>query len=463
MKRRVFLRDASQVSLGFLGLSYFATGCKSDPAMGEPVALAEGYGPLLSDPEGIMNLPEGFSYRIISRLGETMTDGLLVPGAADGMATFEGRDGKVIIIRNHELSPTSSSGPFGASNELLGNVTQDQLYDYGHGTMPCQGGTTTMVYNPGTGLVETQYLSLAGTIRNCAGGPTPWGSWITCEEDTTSGRSEIEKEHGYNFEVPASATPQLFTPNPLKDMGRFNHEAVCVDPRSGIVYQTEDRQDSLIYRFLPNQPGRLEMGGKLQVLGLKDMASFDTRNWKNLDSDKMEPKKSYQARWIDIDDVSSPEDDLRLRGFELGGARFARGEGMWFGENEIYFACTSGGHKGFGQIFKYIPSEEEGGEGERDNPGTLELFIEPNDTDLIQSADNLTIGKNGHLVICEDLKTPRIVGVSPAGEIYHIAKNVGFQSEFAGACFSPNGEELFVNIQGPGLTLAIEGPWGKLA
>ena len=78
----------------------------------------------------------------------------------------------------------------------------------------------------------------------------------------------------------------------------------------------------------------------------------------------------------------------------------------------------------------------------------------------MESCDNLTIAKHGDLVICEDKATPRIVGVTPKGGVYHIAKNVGYQSEFAGATFSPDGKTLFVNIQGPGLTLADHRPVG---
>ena len=218
--------------------------------------LDPGYGPLLPDSEGILNLPEGFSYRIISRKGDPMTDGFFVPGRGDGMAAFAGPDGKIIVIRNHEISPgDKEQGPFGENLELLSKLSEADLYDYGRGNLPCLGGTSTFVYNPASGEIETEYLSLIGTIRNCAGGPTPWNSWITCEENTSIANSKLEKNHGYNFEVPASATPLLTKPQPIKEMGRFNHEAVCVDPSTHIVYQTEDRGDGLIYRYLPNTKG----------------------------------------------------------------------------------------------------------------------------------------------------------------------------------------------------------------
>ncbi len=466
MNRRKFLHRSGRYSLGFLGLQSFVTACQSDNARLDPDIdlgmLQEGYGPLKDDPEGLINLPDGFGYKIISRKGDLMTDGFLVPGSADGMATFKSPNDKVILIRNHELSPGDvAGGPFGANKELLSRISPEYVYDFGKGTNPCMGGTTTLVYNPASGEVEQEFLSLAGTIRNCAGGHTPWNSWITCEENTSPPNDELEKWHGYNFEVPATLTPKLAHPTPIKAMGRFNHEAVCVDPRTGIVYQTEDRGDGLIYRYLPNSKGNLHTGGILQVLAIKGQPGFETRNWADLPDQKMTIGQKYKVEWLDIDGIEAPDDDLRYRGFAKGAARFARGEGIWFGENEFYFACTNGGHLEHGQIFRYTPSPYEGQTEENNEPGSLEIFIEPNNSALVESCDNLTIASHGDLVICEDKLTPHIVGVTPEGGIYHIAKNVGYKSEFAGATFSPDGKILFVNIQGPGLTLAIDGPWKK--
>lgn len=465
MQRRRFIKQSSLVSMGFLGLRSYADSIDitdSHTSVNEELFDC-GYGRLKKDPNKILNLPKGFSYKIISQRGEKMSDGLLVPGLGDGMGSFQGaHPDHTIIVRNHEISPPDVvNGGFGVEMDLLPKVSKELFYDYGHGKRPCLGGTSTMIYNQKTQKVEKQWLSLAGTVRNCAGGTTPWGSWITCEESVLKASDMLEKDHGYNFEVPATDDIALHNPLPIKAMGRFNHEAVCVDPRTSIVYQTEDRPDGLIYRYIPDVPGQLLEGGRLQILALHERAPFDTRNWTTTGEKRMKKGKKYDVQWLDIDDVESPFDDLRVRGKKAGAAVFARGEGIWFGNNEMYFACTNGGREAIGQIFRYTPSEFEAQENEDSAPGTLELFLEPNRSRVVENCDNLTIGANGDLVICEDRHTPRIIGVTPKGKTYQIAKNVGYKSEFAGATFSPDGSTLFVNIQKPGLTIAINGPWSS--
>ncbi len=458
--RRDFLALAGSASLGFLGFYQYLNSPVEAGTL--PINSPAGYGPLLPDPKGILNLPKGFSYEIISRKGDRMSDGLLVPGAADGMATFRGPWGKTIIIRNHEMSPDpKNGGAFGENNELFSQVDAALLYDAGRGQQPHLGGTTTLVYNHASGKVETQYLSLAGTARNCAGGPTPWNSWITCEETTVVPTAEnfCEQEHGYNFEVAASTKVKLNKAMPIKGMGRMNHEAVAVDPRTGIVYLTEDAGDSLIYRYIPNKPGKLLQGGKLQALKIMGHPSQDTRNWETLQTPAFPKNKLFDVEWVDMENVESPKNDLRYQGFEKGAARFARGEGMWYGKNEVYFACTNGGPISAGQVFRYIPGQYEGQSGEKSAPGKLELFVESEDRDILKNCDNLTVSPWGDVVMCEDHPHPFIVGVTAKGELYKLGENVGYESEFAGGVFSPDGSIYFVNIQGPGLTLAIRGPW----
>ncbi|CAA9489487.1 MAG: FIG00873248: hypothetical protein, partial [uncultured Segetibacter sp.] len=380
--RRDFIKNTSIVSLGFLGLNQFiSTGCK--------VSARVGHGALVRRSNEILSLPKGFSAKVISRRGDLMNDGLVSPGMHDGMGVFKGSNGKIVLIRNHENSPgTDEMGPFGAGNKMIDKVSKNKIYDFAKGERTCVGGTTTMVYDEQTQKIELEYLSLTGTIRNCAGGITPWNSWITCEETEVKKGGEkgnLEKDHGYNFEVPASERVALVDPIPIKAMGRFVHEAVAVHPKEGIVYQTEDIDDAAFYRYLPNAYGDLHKGGKLQCLVINEWKSADTRNWATLKSDKLPIKKTFDVSWMDLDNVEAPDNDLRLRGYQKGAARFARGEGIWYGKDELFFACTSGGKSGMGQIFRYVPSKFEGQPNEKDSPAKLELFLEPNNTDTFQN------------------------------------------------------------------------------
>ncbi len=454
--RRHFIKTGMAYTLGFAGLSTFLGGLSACSPAGR---RSPGFGPLIADRDGIFDLPDRFSYKVISRRGDAMSDGFFVPGLPDGMATFPTADGKTLIVRNHEVNTGANPtmGPFGEGNVLFDRIDKSLMYDAGVNGAPCYGGTTTIVYDTASGTVEKQFLSLAGTIRNCAGGPTPWNSWITCEETVERAGERASLDHGYNFDVPAEASGILHRAVPLVDMGRFNHEAVAVDPKTGIVFQTEDEGDGLIYRFLPNTPGELAAGGRLQALVIRGQPSLDTRNW---EQQTVPAGAEFEVEWIDMHDVQSPDGDLRLRGFASGAARFARGEGMWYGNDNVYFACTNGGSNKTGQIWRYTPSPFEGRSEETNQPGRLQLFLEPNDSNLLENADNLTVSPWGDLIICEDTSNhASLVGVTTAGEIYEFARNVGSKSELAGATFSPDGSTLFVNIQGDGLTLAITGPW----
>lgn len=452
--RRDFLRTAALYSAGFLGLRALASG----PVLAaDAPSAAVGFGPLMDDPVGLMRLPRNFRYTVLSVTGEEMADGLLVPGKHDGMAAFPGPDGRTLLVRNHELNSTQNEfSPFASDRSRLRRIPRRKIYDYGHGFAPNLGGTTTLVFDTRTQKLETHFLSLAGTIRNCAGGPTPWGTWITCEEVDDLAEPTAEQPHGYNFEVPPSATPLLVDPVPLRAMGRFRHEAVAVDPPSGVIYQTEDKDDGLLYRFIPREKGRLSAGGRLQALVIADWKSADTRNWEGR---KFPVGTAQSVTWLDLEEVENPAGDLRKRGAAAGAATFARGEGAWHGNDSVYFAMTSGGTEKLGQIFRYRASPYEGTARESERPPTIELFSEPNNSALLRNCDNLVVAPWGDLVICEDTSgICRVIGVTPRGEYYVIAAGVR-NGELAGACFSPDGTTLFVNVQSPGYTVAITGPW----
>ena len=436
-------------ALAFAGLASCGLGRQGAGSL----PTAKGYGELLADPNKLLDLPKGFSYQIISQLGDSMSDGLQVPDRADGMGCFEMGDNKVALVRNHELTPSNLSQQPDSIQGHKSALAYDQLTS----AIALPGGTSTIIYDMASQRVEREFISLTGTIRNCAGGVTPWGSWLTCEESVDMPDGEISKAHGYVFEVPANVN-SLIAAKPIKAMGRFNHEAAAVDPKSGTVYLTEDRDDGLFYRYVPKEYGKLHAGGELQALVIKTQAQFDSRNWS---SKQMVLGEWLQATWITLNNPESPEDDLRKQGYDKGAALFARGEGIHWAEGELYFCCTSGGSRELGQIMRYQPSDE-AKTAHAEQEGRIQLFLESTNKSLYNFGDNLTVTPQGHLMVCEDqyssIVDNHLRGVTPKGEVYDFAK-LHAQTELAGACFSPDGSTLFVNLYSPAKTLAIQGPW----
>jgi secreted PhoX family phosphatase len=417
---------------------------------------AGAYGPLRptaanNTGETLLALPEGFQYVIFGKTGDKMSDGNQTPRAHDGMAAFNVK-GELRLIRNHEIN-----NQLGKEGVTIGDPQKS--YDTLAG-----GGTSTLVIDPKTREVKRSFISLSGTLQNCAGGPTPWGSWVSCEETIlgpikfkdTRGveRGGFTRNHGYCFEVSAT-DDDLKQAVPLKEMGRFVHEAIAVDPQTGIVYETEDRGSAGFYRFLPKKKGKLADGGQLQMLAIKDKPQFDTRTGQKQGA-------KYDAVWVKIDnpDPPNPEsDDLSVykQGLKKGAATFARLEGCWYGNGSIFFTATSGGDQRRGQVWQYTPQGK--------NDGLLTLLFESPDVAVLDGPDNLCVSPRGGLVICEDGGAEQFVrGLTPEGKIFDLARNVvpGFETrEFAGATFSPDGQTLFFNIQTPGLSFAVWGPWNE--
>ena len=359
-----------------------------------------------------------------------MDDGLRTPSSHDGMAAFRDRD-VVRFVRNHERG--NGAGAF---------VAASFTYDSRSG-----GGTTNLAFNPDAGRWLGSYASLAGTVRNCAGGPTPWGAWLSCEETFLIDGLP----HGYVFEVPSSGHSNA---QPLRGLGRFSHEALAVDPATGLVYLTEDRGDSCFYRFVPATPGHLALGGQLETMVLA--GTTDTRLAVAGDT--------WEASWVPIDHPDPVADTVRVEAAGKGAARIVRGEGCWYGHGLVYVISTSGGAAGEGQVFAYDPAT-----------GTFAcVFVSPSAA-VLDNPDNIAVSPRGGIVLCEDGENTvqSLHGLTPDGEIFRFAENhvvlAGQRngitgdfssSEWAGATFEPkNGNWLFVNIQTPGITFAITGPW----
>ncbi|MDZ7629512.1 MAG: DUF839 domain-containing protein [Parvularculaceae bacterium] len=367
LTRRSLVQGASAAVIGFAGLR--ALGLQGAVAL----PTVSPHGALVPDARGLLDLPAGFTYDIVSREGAAMADGFLTPGSFDGMAAFRvrGKPHHVALVRNHEIWPDMyERSAYGPDLALAANLPKKKVFDVTPDGRPKFGGTSTVVYDLKARKIVRDHLSLAGTTANCAGGPTPWGSWLTCEETIEKAGPHVSKDHGWVFEV-SSRARGLVDPVPLKAMGRFVHEAAAVDPKTGIVYMTEDRYDGLFYRFLPNRKGKLARGGRLQALALKDNRERDFRNWPNDGKPNagtgpvIASGNAVDAVWIDLDDVESPNGDLKDRGHAKGALRFARGEGLATGisvdgRTEIYISCTAGGPIRLGQVFRYRPSVDEG-------------------------------------------------------------------------------------------------------
>lgn len=406
------------------------------------------YGPLQPAIDGttglpLLLLPADFRYVSFGWTGELMNDGIATPGMHDGMAAFPASAGRIHLVRNHEVG----EGPDAFAPAIA--------YDPEAG-----GGTVTLEFDTRRGAYVSSWASISGTVRNCAGGPTPWGSWLTCEETTAGiGSADLTKNHGYIFEVPVHGAAVT---QPYAAMGRFSHEAVAVDPATGYVYETEDAgSNSGFYRYRPTVPGALELGGVLEMLGVAGAPQFDTRT-------------NQSGDWLDVEwhVIDTPDPDLAAgqpsvfaQGLAKGGARFGRLEGAWYGNGRVYFVSTSGGNAGQGQVFEFDPLNER-----------LRLLFESPSAAVLNAPDNICVSPRGGLVLCEDGSGAEFLhGLTTDGVIFPFAQNNvdlrttpvnGFSgdyrgSEMAGACYSPDGRWLFFNVQSPGITFAVTGPWGS--
>jgi hypothetical protein len=434
------------------------------------------FGGAYADPDAEwLAVPEGFSYVVLGLTGTTMSDGNRTPQAHDGMGAYGAGRRRVRLVRNHENRDSASSGvpPMGGPTNAYNPLGA--------------GGNTTLElsFPGGVPTLERDFVSLNGTIVNCAGGQTPWGSWLSCEE-TTETRGGIP--HGYVFEVPSSADSTI-EPTPLKGLGRFVHEAAAVDPRTGIVYETEDRSwaegdddpatgsriGAGFFRFVPDTAGDLS-AGVLQALKVRGVDGYLTVRDQRVG-------RPLAVEWVTVDDPDPANADVDpsavfRQARSAGAAIFQRLEGVWWGRGVCYFVSTSGGDVEHGQVWEYRPTGRSG--------GLHKLVYESPDPEIVTFPDNLGVTPRGGIVLCEDtgyvrseenflddgtgqapFAEQKLKGLSRHGQIFDFAVNLLDNKEWAGACWSPDGKYLFANTQGetrepgtlPGRTYAIWGPW----
>ncbi|HEX6659924.1 MAG TPA: alkaline phosphatase PhoX, partial [Ilumatobacter sp.] len=443
--------------------------------------------------------------------GSVMSDRNPTPLALDGMGAFPGsrhhrgrghghgyghhkRNRLVRLVRNSE-----DRNPAGTPGGLIGD--RSAAYD-----PTGYGGTTTLVFDERRRELVEDFVSLNGTIVNCAGGISyRHRYWLTGEE-TVAGPDHVNlserfaKRHGYLFQTPVNRDAGELEPaEPIVAAGRFSHEAAAVDQRTGIVYETEDPGSGVgagFYRYTPIDPDHLHRGGTLEMLKIAGRHQVDLR-------EGQEPGRRLPVEWVRIEDpdpdvtsISDPKSTFN-QGWSAGGAKFNRLEGCWEDGGTIFFVSTSGGDakngdvnsdkyaEGFGQVWAYRPSRH------RHDGGTLVLVYESPSGAECDSPDNMTVTPRGGLILCEDDASSeygddpgedvhplapgidnvnRLIGLSRRGEAFEFAVNVLNGSELAGACFSPSGETLFFNLFGrarfdepatEGMTCAVTGPWHR--
>jgi uncharacterized protein len=463
--RRELLRDGAKLVAGASIAAQVMAATGADTAAARAVRTVArratdkpGYGALVANRELGFSLPDGFRVVRFGKAGSLMSDGHRTPGFHDGTTAADAGGGRVALLRNHEGD---------GAGKALGKV---KAYD-----RVAQGGVTTSLFDTTTGTLLGSSLVLNGTDNNCNGGQTPWGSWLSCEESTAGKADGFEKPHGYVFEVPLTATAPV-DPVPIKAMGRFEHEACVIDPRTGVVYMTEDNGDpgDGFYRYLPRVAGKLRQGGRLEMLAVHGRSRYDTTTGQKVG-------RTLACEWVPIKDPDPTDAEqhpeaVYEQGRAQGAARFVGLEGAHWADGSVYFVASEAGDDGKGQIWRYTPKGTK--------KGTLTLLFESHSGHVLDQPDSLTVSPRGGVVVGEDgdgedvnKGTNFLRCLTPAGTIATFARNdtpldlhayddelaphtIG-RSEWSGLCYSPDGRWLFAHLQYPGETSAITGPWEK--
>ncbi|MDT9687713.1 DUF839 domain-containing protein [Streptomyces sp. P9(2023)] len=468
LNRREFAKQSTATGAGLVLTGSIAALASAPEALATPDDPTEeqaatagsrhrlGYGDLVEDPEGVLALPAGFSYRVITHSGVTkLESGEFTPSNHDGTATFDGPRGTTYLVNNHELKGPRSKWKHPVP------LTDGLVYD------PAASGGCTVVEVHRDGTV-VEWVGIAGTSTNCAGGRTSWGTWLTCEENTDrAGENGMTKDHGYVFEVDPRDRRANRNPEPIKAFGRYDHEAVVIDPKRGHAYLTEDADEpnGLFFRWVP--PKGFEHGrGKLRTLaddaGVLQAPRCIDSGGRYVDDLSRATRIGtvYGVDWLDVPDRDGREIEVREQFGPNEVTRARKLEGMWWADGGAYIVSSyardeSPGPAHDGQVWFYDPKRR---------TLTLQVLLgvnpDPDEDGAYDGPDNITVSPYGGLVIAEDGEgVQHLFGATERGRTYPIARNDLNDSEFTGVVFSPDGDTLYANIQDPGIMLAITGPW----
>ncbi|WP_406727645.1 alkaline phosphatase PhoX [Streptomyces sp. GD-15H] len=383
MERRTFLRASAMGGTGaVLGGALWHSAAYAAPAQ-------PGTGPYgalgAADANGI-RLPAGFTSRVIARSGQR------VPGtsytwhnAPDGGACYADGSGW-IYVSNSEINPSGGAGAVRFS---------------------------------ATGALTGAYRILSGTRQNCAGGSTPWNTWLSCEE----------VDRGYVYETDPWGTKAAVRRDA---MGRFKHEAAAADPVRRVIYLTEDVSDSCFYRFRPTTWGDLS-SGTLEVL----VAGSGT---------------SGPVSWATVPD---PSGATATRNQVSGAKRFNGGEGCHYANDTCWFTT-----KGDNRVWQYNAAAQ-----------TIELAYDDSlvsgGSAPLTGVDNVTGSSSGDLFVAEDGGNMEICVITPDDVVAPFLRVSGQSgSEITGPAFSPDGTRLYFSSQrgtsgssSGGITYEVKGPF----
>ncbi|MBA2309852.1 MAG: DUF839 domain-containing protein [Pseudonocardiales bacterium] len=460
LSRRDFLQRSAAAGAGVLLIGTTEMLLTTPTAAAAPQQV--GYGALIPDPNKRLALPEGFKYTIVTQAGVTKLDtGQPTPRNHDGTGAFRSRGGGTVLVNNHEIRD-----PFGT--ELSVPHLDGLTYDAG------AAGGCTVIEADRDGGRRSEYVGIAGTATNCAGGVTPWNTWLTCEEiDALAGVDGFQKDHGYVFEVDPFDRGANKDPKPIKALGRFEHEAVVVDPHRGDLYLTEDAAspNGLLYRWKAPKGFRTRTGC-LQRLGPTEgvLAAMKATDGAGVYVDDLSRATkvgtTYKIEWVPVPDRDGRTTATRKQFAAAGDVTRARKlEGAWWGGQGAFIVCSFARAESpvvhDGQVWFYDP---------RRSTLTLRLLLAKNPDPPADGAfdgpDNITVSPYGGVILAEDGEgIQHLVGATDSGATFPVARNDFTDAtknvEFTGPVYSPDKKILFANIQEPGYMFAITGPWRR--